>query len=116
VPEGDTIHYAANRIRPVLEEVAPEAVRTPHHRFGADRLGGRTVTSVDAHGKHLFLRFEEELTLHSHLRMTDSWGSTPNGRLWKRNPRRAWLVLETLRIDVVQFDGPAGLVGLVVRV
>src|SRR4051794_21390209 len=110
MPEGDTIHYAANRIRPVLEGVAPETVRTPHPRFGADRwpdrLEGRTVTSVDAHGKHLFLRFEEELTLHSHLRMTGSWGIHPKGRRWKRNPRRAWLVLETPKIDVVQFDGP----------
>jgi endonuclease-8 len=110
MPEGDTIHYAANRMRPVLEGVAPETVRTPHPRFGADRwperLEGRTVTSVDAHGKHLFLRFEDELTLHSHLRMTGSWGIHPKGRRWKRNPRRAWLVLETPKIDVVQFDGP----------
>jgi endonuclease-8 len=110
VPEGDTIHYAANRIRPVLEGVAPEAVRTPHPRFGADRwperLAGRVVTSVDAHGKHLFLRFEEELTLHSHLRMSGSWGVHAHGRRWKRNPRRAWLVLSTPGHDVVQFDGP----------
>ena len=32
------------------------------------------MRSVDAHGKHLFLRFEGDLTLHSHLRMTGKWG------------------------------------------
>ena len=110
MPEGDTIHYAANRIRPVLLGRRPDAVRTPHPRFGQDRwperLADREITSVDAHGKHLFLRFEDELTLHSHLRMTGSWGVHEPGRRWKRHPRRAWLVLSAHGTDVVQFDGP----------
>ena len=110
MPEGDTIHYAANRIRPLLEGQVPDAIATPHPRFGADRwperLGGRVVESVDAHGKHLFLRFEGDLTVHSHLRMTGSWGVHPEGRRWKRSPRRAWLVIQRGDTAVVQFDGP----------
>ena len=31
------------------------------------------MTSVDAHGKHLFIRFENALVIHSHLRMTGKW-------------------------------------------
>ena len=77
MPEGDTIHYAASRIRPVLEGHVPDEIATPHPRFGRDRwperLAGRAVRSVDAHGKHLFLRFEGDLVIHSHLRMTGSW-------------------------------------------
>src|SRR4051794_29311695 len=86
VPEGDTIHYAANRIRPVLAGHVPDELRTPHPRFAADRwpqkLGGRAVTGVDAHGKHLFLRFEGELVIHSHLRMSGSWRVLDAGRSW----------------------------------
>ena len=37
MPEGDTIHYAANRIRPVLQGHIPDAIATPHARFGKDR-------------------------------------------------------------------------------
>ena len=78
MPEGDTIHYAANRIRPILEGHVPDEIRTPQPRFARDRwperLAGRAITSVDAHGKHLFLRFEGDLTLHSHLRMTGRLG------------------------------------------
>ena len=37
MPEGDTIHYAANRIRPVLAGHVPDEIRTPHPRFGAAR-------------------------------------------------------------------------------
>jgi len=61
---------------------------------------------VDAHGKHLFLRFDGELTLHSHLRMGGSWGVYEKGGRWHRSPRRAWLVMRTAAHEVVQFDGP----------
>ncbi len=110
MPEGDTIHHAARRVRAVLQDRVPEQVLTPHprHRFDdwPQRLQGRAVRSVDAHGKHLFLRFEGELTLHSHLRMTGSWGVHREGTRWKRAARRAWLVLRTEGWSIVEFDGP----------
>jgi endonuclease-8 len=110
MPEGDTIHYAANRIRPVLEGHVPDEISTPHPRFARDRwperLAGRAVTSVDAHGKHLFLRFEGDLTLHSHLRMTGSWRVFPRGSRGARPSRTAWLVLARGEQEVVQFKGP----------
>ena len=109
MPEGDTIHFAANRIRPILAGRVPE-LQTPHPRFGADRwpekLAGRAVAAVDAHGKHLFLRFEGDRVVHSHLRMTGSWGTYRAGQRWRRAPRRAWLVLRAGGYEVVQFDGP----------
>lgn len=78
MPEGDTIHHAAHRIRPVLEGRVPDELATPHPRFSQDRwperLADRAVESVDAIGKHLFLRFEGDLVIHSHLRMTGAWG------------------------------------------
>jgi endonuclease-8 len=110
MPEGDTIAYAARRMRPVLEGQVPDEIRTPHPRHALDRwperLGGRTITAITTHGKHLFLHFEGELTLHSHLRMTGSWGVYPPGRRPRRSMRRAWLVLRRDTTEVVQFDGP----------
>ncbi|HKH17282.1 MAG TPA: DNA-formamidopyrimidine glycosylase family protein [Solirubrobacteraceae bacterium] len=107
MPEGDTIHYAANRIRPILAGHMPDEVRTPHARFARalwpERLAGRAVTSVDAHGKHLFLRFEGDLTIHSHLRMTGSWRVLGAER---RPSRAAWLVLRRGEHAVVQLNGP----------
>jgi endonuclease VIII len=110
VPEGDTIHYAANRIRPLVLGRVPEDISTPHPRFGAERwpqrLAGREVEAVEAHGKHLFLRFAGDLTIHSHLRMTGAWSVRPVGARWHRSPRRAWLVLRSEGHDIIQFDGP----------
>jgi endonuclease-8 len=107
MPEGDTLHYYANRIRPVLEGHVPDELETPHPRFGRDRwrerLEGRAVRSVDAYGKHLFLRFEGGLTIHSHLRMTGTW------RVVDRRadaPRSAWLRIVRGDREVLQFNGP----------
>jgi endonuclease-8 len=109
MPEGDTIHYAARRIRPLLTGLVPE-IRHPHPRLRGERwaqkLAGRSVTGVDAHGKHLFVRFEDDLAIHSHLRMTGSWGTYDRGQRWRRGAHRAWLVLGTDDAEVVQFDGP----------
>ena len=61
---------------------------------------------MDSKGKHLFIRFDGDLTLHSHLRMNGWWGVYPRGRRWGKSPRRAWLVIRTEDHDVVQFGGP----------
>jgi len=110
MPEGDTIHHAAGRMRPVLVGRAPEEILTPQPRHRADRwperLAGRAVSAVDARGKHLLLRFEGGLVLHSHLRMTGAWAVYGAGQRWRRGRSRAWLVLRTAGHEVVQFDGP----------
>jgi len=110
MPEGDTIHHAAKRVGAALVGHPIESIETPHPRHRGDRwpdkLAGRSVRQVDAHGKHLFVRFEGDLTLHSHLRMTGKWGVYRTGERWRRARRRAWLVIRTATHEVVQFDGP----------
>jgi endonuclease-8 len=110
MPEGDTIHRAAAEIATVMAGRIPREILTPNPRRRMDdwakRLRGRAVRSVDAHGKHLFLRFEGGLTVHSHLRMTGLWGVYRRGQRWRRAPRRAWLVLASDDWEVVEFDGP----------
>ncbi len=110
MPEGDTIHNAALRVGSALVGREILEIETPHPRHRMDRwperLAGRAVRAVDARGKHLFVRFEGDLTLHSHLRMGGKWGVYERGRRWTRSARRAWLVIRTAGHDVVQFDGP----------
>jgi endonuclease VIII len=110
MPEGDTIHRAARRIDAALVGRPIVAIETPQPRHALDRwpqrLEGRAVRGVDAHGKHLFIRFEGDLTLHSHLRMNGWWGVYERGRRWGRSPSRAWLVIRTQEHEVVQFGGP----------
>src|SRR6059058_1664320 len=110
MPEGDAIHNAAKRIGSALVGSEIVSIETPQRRHERDRwperLAGRGVRKVDARGKHLFVRFDGDLTLHSHLRMTGAWGVHREGARWKRARRRAWLVLRVGEWNVVQFDGP----------
>jgi endonuclease-8 len=110
MPEGDTIHNAALRVGGALIDKEIREIETPQERHRADRwperLRGRKVRKVDARGKHLFIRFEGDLTVHSHLRMGGKWGVYERGRRWTRSARRAWLIIRTDAHDVVQFDGP----------
>lgn len=118
MPEGDTIAWAANRIRRVLAGRVPDEVLTPQPRHAMDRwperLAGRVVESVDTHGKHLFIRFggagtatasgqdEPALTLHSHLGMTGYWRVATQRRPW----RGAWIIFRVGTRWVAQFNGP----------
>ena len=107
MPEGDTIAYAAHRIRPILVGAVPQLEpRHPASRGWDERLAGRAVEAVEPYGKHLFIRFEGDLAVHSHLKMTGSWYTGRVGARWRRAPRRAWLVLRAREHEVVQFDGP----------
>ena len=110
MPEGDTIHRAARRVAGVLvgSEIVSIEAPQPRHRLDRwpERLAGRGVRAVDARGKHLFVRFDGDLTLHSHLRMGGLWSVHRRGERWRRAARRAWLVIRTPEHEVVQFDGP----------
>jgi endonuclease-8 len=106
MPEGDTIAWAAKRIRPVLAARVPDEILTPQPRHAMDRwpkrLAGRAVQSVDTHGKHLFIRFEGDLVLHSHLGMSGVWLVAAAQRPW----RRAWIVFRVGNRWVVELEGP----------
>ena len=110
MPEGDTIRSAAQRIAAALVDSEIESIEAPQPRHALDRwperLAGRRVRAVDTRGKHLLVRFDGGLTLHSHLRMGGMWGVYERGRRWRRGRARAWLVIRTADHEVVQFDGP----------
>jgi len=85
VPEGDTIHRAANRLRPAL--VGQPLVRLDVPRVAAFTKRpptGTLVTGVDAVGKHLLVRFADGSVLRTHLRMTGSWHLYRTGERWRQ--------------------------------
>jgi endonuclease-8 len=50
---------------------------------------------VFAHGKHLFIEFDNALMLRSHLGMYGAWHRYGHGETWHRPARQAGVVLET---------------------
>ncbi len=69
MPEGHTIHALAERLHATLGGAAV-AASSPQGRFvgGAELLDGHVLTATEAHGKHLWIHFDDEaLTVHVHL-------------------------------------------------
>lgn len=93
MPEGDTIRRAARALGALVgERLSVVAVHPRAQATGvADRLDGRELRAVEAHGKNLFLVFDGGLVLRSHLGMTGNWRVLPAGAAVVGSP---WLVLE----------------------
>lgn len=68
MPEGHVLHRAA-RLQGKKFNGETVSVSSPQGRFaaGAARLDGQRLERIDAHGKHLFYRFESGDNLHVHL-------------------------------------------------
>jgi endonuclease-8 len=74
VPEGHTVHGHARRLAALFGD-RRLAVSSPQGRFGtgARLLDGRILRTTTAHGKHLFLGFDDERWLHVHLGLFGTW-------------------------------------------
>jgi endonuclease VIII len=105
--EGDTILRAKQRLGDALvgQSVAVSALNPRGRAAGVERLDGRTLEGIDAHGKHLLLRFGD-LVLHSHLGMSGGWHVYDHRARWGRPRSSAWVVLGGERQEAVQFGGP----------
>jgi endonuclease-8 len=105
MPEGDSLHRAAKRLR-VLEGEVVEA-ESPHPRAAllgiAERIDGKRLERVEARGKNLLLTFEGGLVVRSHLRMHGRWLVQPAGSPVFGSP---WLVLRAGEWQAVQRNGP----------
>jgi endonuclease-8 len=73
VPEGDTVWLTAHRLHAALagRQLVRSDLRVP--KLATVDLAGRQVLEVVPRGKHLMLRAEGGVTLHSHLQMDGSW-------------------------------------------
>lgn len=105
MPEGDTIHRAADALRPVLLGKALTRVEVPRHRPPLPAVGA-TVTRVEARGKHLLIHTSDGLVVHTHQRMTGSWHVYRPGQRWQKSPRAARVVLGVPGAVAVCFAAP----------
>ncbi len=105
MPEGDTLHRAAERLAALVGERLEIEACHPRARATrvAERLDGRVLESVEAVGKNLLLRFEGGRVLRSHLRMSGRWSLVPRGSSRRGLP---WLVLRGSRAEAVLWGGP----------
>ena len=106
MPEGDTLHRTASGLAPHLVGRTVTAARARVDGPQVGRVVGAAITTVEAVGKNLLIRFDNGLELRTHLRMSGSWHRYRPGERWRRPPARARLVLEVPGAVAVCFDAP----------
>jgi endonuclease-8 len=106
VPEGDTIFQTAAALRPLLvgRTILAARARTPGPAI--ERVVGSSVTSIEPLGKHMLIRFDNGLALHTHLRMAGTWHRYAPGEPWKIPAWKARVVLEVPEHVIVCFNAP----------
>jgi len=77
VPEGDVVWNTARRLHEALagRVLTRSDFRVP--RYATVDLRGQTVTEAVARGKHLLIRTDRGLTVHTHLKMEGAWRIQP---------------------------------------
>lgn len=73
MPEGDILRRTARTLDEALSGAVLVHAELRWPSVAGVDLVGRTVLGTEAYGKHLFTRFDDGRTLHSHLRMEGSW-------------------------------------------
>ena len=122
MPEGDTVWWTASRLHDALAGARLKRFELRVPRYATVDMTGHAVREVASRGKHLLMRIEPDVTLHTHLGMDGSW------RLWQAGgsvpgPRAAgvrallmteeWLAVGSnlARVAVVRTDQEASLLG-----
>jgi formamidopyrimidine-DNA glycosylase len=77
VPEGDAVWNTAKQLHTALagQVLTRSDFRVP--RYATVSLTGRRVTEAVARGKHLLIRTDNGVTVHTHLKMEGYWRIQP---------------------------------------
>ena len=87
MPEGDTVWLVAKHLDDALAGRRAHPHRLPRARAGHRRpRRDAACSSVAPRGKHLLMRVEGGLTIHSHLRMDGAWHLHRPGTRWTGGP------------------------------
>ena len=82
MPEGDTVYQAAAKRLDAGALTGPGADPKSDFRIpslATSDLSGATVIETVSRGKHLLTRFDNGVTLHTHLKMEGTWAVHPLG-------------------------------------
>lgn len=79
MPEGDVVWYTARRLHEALggRVLTRTDFRVP--ACATVNLAGQAVTEAVARGKHLLIRTDRGLSVHTHLKMEGAWRIQPAG-------------------------------------
>jgi formamidopyrimidine-DNA glycosylase len=102
MPEGDTIYRTAEKLRAALKGKRIVSARPDPLK----RLTGTVVRDVQPVGKHLMIRFDNGLALHTHMRMRGVWQVYARGVSARRPEWQLKAMLETDDLVAACYGAP----------
>jgi endonuclease VIII len=110
MPEGPTIRNTTDMLREALEGEQithfQSTVKKAAAEGWAEKITGQCVCAVRAHGKNLFIDFANDWTLYTHMLMWGAWHVYAQGEPWRKEARKARVVLESATHCAVLFSAP----------
>jgi endonuclease VIII len=110
MPEGPTIRNTADLLRETLggQRITnfSSRLKKAAAEDWAEKITGQRVCAVRAHGKNLFIDFANDWTLYTHMLMWGAWHVYAQGEPWRKEARKARVVLETATHCAVLFSAP----------
>jgi endonuclease-8 len=110
MPEGPTIRNTADLLRDTLLGQEITAFHSPLKKAAAEgwaeKIVGQSVRSVRAHGKNLFIDLQNDWSIYTHMLMWGAWHVYAQGEPWRKEARKARMVLETASHCAVLFSAP----------
>jgi endonuclease VIII len=102
MPEGDTVWRAARQLHDALagQVLTRSDFRVPRH--ATTDLAGRVVHDAVPRGKHLLIRVDGGVTVHTHLKMDGTWRIRAAGG-WPPRDHRIRLILANQRWQAVGY-------------
>jgi len=79
LPEGDVLKLTAEKLGLALIGKPLIAAELRWPTVAGANLAGATATSATSYGKHILIRFDDNRTLHTHLRMEGFWKIAQTG-------------------------------------
>ena len=110
MPEGPTIRNTADALREGLDGQTVLRFHSPLKKAASEgwteKIVGQRVRDVRSHGKNLFIDFDNDWTLYTHMLMWGAWHVYAPNEPWSRDERKARIVLETTTHVSVLFSAP----------
>lgn len=82
MPEGDTLHFLAQSVRPRLQGEPVEQLRL-RDRGEVEAVRGHPIDGIEVVGKHLLVLIGRRFTLHVHLGLRGSWRTYDREAAWQ---------------------------------
>jgi endonuclease-8 len=105
MPEGESTQRTAAALRTALVDEKMVRFEAPK-LIGVTPRAGRLIESVESHGKHVEVQWDDGVILHTNLRLSGAWHLYRDGESWQNPHHHLRALIEVDGWRAVCFNAP----------